>query len=73
MRGGVAQRARSGIQTLGDEQYRILVDAVVDYAIYMIDPEGRVASWNSGARRLKGYEAQEIIGQPVFPIVPASK
>jgi PAS domain S-box-containing protein len=63
MRGGVAQRTRSGVPTLGDEQYRILVDAVVDYAIFMLDPQGRVATWNSGARRLKGYEAQEIIGQ----------
>jgi len=62
MRGGVGQRTRS-VPTLGDEQYRILVDAVVDYAIYMIDPQGRVSSWNSGARRLKGYDAQEIIGE----------
>jgi PAS domain S-box-containing protein len=40
-----------------------LVDAVVDYAIYLIDLDGTVLSWNSGARRLKGYEAAEIIGQ----------
>ncbi len=49
--------------TTSDEQYRLLVDAVIDYAIYMIDPGGRVSSWNSGARRLKGYEAGEIVGQ----------
>jgi len=40
-----------------------LSDAVIDYAIYMLDPQGRVSSWNSGARRLKGYGAEEIIGQ----------
>jgi PAS domain S-box-containing protein len=43
---------------------QVLIDAVVDYAIYMIDLDGRVASWNSGAARLKGYTAEEIIGQP---------
>jgi PAS domain S-box-containing protein len=43
---------------------QLLIDAVVDYAIYMIDLDGRVATWNSGARRLKGYTAEEIIGQP---------
>src|SRR4029077_8383115 len=42
---------------------QLLIDAVVDYAIYMIDLDGRVASWNSGAARLKGYSAEEIIGQ----------
>ena len=44
-------------------RYRLLVDAVTDYAIYMIDPNGRVASWNPGARRLKGYDEGEILGQ----------
>jgi PAS domain S-box-containing protein len=43
---------------------QLLVDSVIDYAIYMIDLDGRVASWNSGAARLKGYSAEEIIGQP---------
>jgi PAS domain S-box-containing protein len=42
----------------------LLIDSVIDYAIYMIDLDGRVASWNSGAARLKGYSAEEIIGQP---------
>src|SRR5579859_4688424 len=44
------------------EQFRLLVDAVQDYAIFMLDPEGNVASWNSGAQRIKGYTAEEIIG-----------
>jgi len=45
-------------------RFQLLVDAVVDYAIYMLDLEGRVVSWNSGGVRLKGYSAEEIIGQP---------
>jgi len=45
------------------EQYRILVDAITDYAIYMLDAQGNVSSWNAGAQRFKGYAAQEIIGQ----------
>ena len=43
---------------------QLLIDAVVDYAIYMLDLDGRVVSWNSGGVRLKGYTADEIIGQP---------
>ncbi len=46
-----------------DQRFRLLVDNVRDYAIFMLDPEGRVASWNEGAERLKGYRAEEIIGQ----------
>jgi PAS domain S-box-containing protein len=50
----------------GDDAWRLqlLVGSVIDYAIYMIDIDGRVVSWNSGAARLKGYEAGEVIGQP---------
>ncbi|MBK7862656.1 MAG: PAS domain S-box protein [Archangiaceae bacterium] len=47
----------------GEDRFRLMVDGVKDYAIYMLDPTGRVTSWNEGARRLKGYEAHEIIGQ----------
>jgi PAS domain S-box-containing protein len=46
-----------------DEAFRLLVDGVRDYAIFMLDPEGRIASWNQGAARIKGYSAQEIIGR----------
>jgi PAS domain S-box-containing protein len=45
-----------------EEQYRTLFDEVQDYAIFMLDPEGTVVSWNAGAERLKGYKADEIIG-----------
>jgi PAS domain S-box-containing protein len=44
-------------------RYRLLIDAVIDYAIYMLDENGKIASWNPGARRLKGYEEAEILGQ----------
>lgn len=46
-----------------EEQFRLLVQGVTDYAIYMLDPEGNVVSWNAGAQRIKGYEPSEIIGQ----------
>ena len=48
---------------LSEERFRLLVESVQDYAIFMLDPEGRIASWNAGAERIKGYSAQEIIGQ----------
>ncbi|WP_166219562.1 hybrid sensor histidine kinase/response regulator [Pseudomonas atagonensis] len=44
-------------------RFRLLIDAVVDYAIYMIDPNGIITSWNSGAKRFKGYEEAEILGE----------
>ena len=57
-------------QKLGEERlreseeiFRLLVDSVQDYAIFLLDVEGRVASWNTGARRIKGYEPDEIIGR----------
>ncbi|KQQ59047.1 hypothetical protein ASF84_28125 [Pseudomonas sp. Leaf127] len=46
-----------------DVMYRLLVQSVVDYAIYMLTPEGIVANWNSGAQRAKQYRAEEIVGQ----------
>jgi PAS domain S-box-containing protein len=47
-----------------ERHFELLINAVIDYAIYMISPEGKVLSWNSGASRLKGYSASEIIGKP---------
>jgi PAS domain S-box-containing protein len=46
-----------------EERFRLLVEGVQDYAIFMFDPEGRVASWNEGAHRIKGYGQQEILGR----------
>jgi diguanylate cyclase (GGDEF)-like protein/PAS domain S-box-containing protein len=50
---------------LGDseEKYRMLLDGVHDYAIFLLDPGGRVVSWNAGAERIKGYTSEQIIGQ----------
>ena len=45
------------------DRYRTLVEAITDYAIYLLDPNGKVVSWNSGAMRFKGYNSSEIIGQ----------
>ncbi|HAV35780.1 MAG TPA: hybrid sensor histidine kinase/response regulator [Massilia sp.] len=51
-------------QDLTEEQrFQYLISGIRDYAIYMLDPEGHVSSWNSGARRFKGYEAPEILGE----------
>ncbi|WP_259550935.1 PAS domain-containing sensor histidine kinase [[Roseibacterium] beibuensis] len=46
-----------------EEQFRLLVQGVTDYAIYMLDPSGRVNSWNAGAARIKGYSPEEIISE----------
>jgi len=43
-------------------RFRLLVEAVKDYAIFMLDPTGRIVTWNAGAQRIKGYEAREILG-----------
>ncbi|WP_257453721.1 sensor histidine kinase [Archangium lipolyticum] len=48
-----------------EERFRLLVSSIKDYAIFMLDPEGRVESWNPGAQRLKGYKPEEILGQPL--------
>ncbi len=46
-----------------ETRFRMMVEDVADYAIFMLDPEGLVVSWNAGAERLKGYRAEEIVGQ----------
>lgn len=46
-----------------EERFRLLVDNVIDYAIYMLDTEGHVATWNAGAQRIEGYTAEEILGE----------
>ena len=49
-------------QIATSERYRLLVDSVTDYAIFLLDTNGRISSWNEGARRIKGYEEHEILG-----------
>jgi PAS domain S-box-containing protein len=46
-----------------ERKFRLLVEGVIDYAIYMLDPNGIISNWNAGARRIKGYEADEVVGQ----------
>jgi len=46
-----------------EESFHLMVESVTDYSIVMLDPQGRVMSWNSGAQRIKGYSAEEIVGQ----------
>jgi PAS domain S-box-containing protein len=46
-----------------EERFRLLMDGVKDYAIIMLDPEGRVVSWNEGAKRVNGYHADEVLGE----------
>jgi PAS domain S-box-containing protein len=55
------QHARRQLQET-ERTFELLVGSVTDYAIFMLDPDGRVVSWNAGARRIKGYESEEIIG-----------
>lgn len=54
---------RPQTRAIEDGRFRLLIDAVIDYAIYMIDPDGVIISWNAGARRFKGYEEAEILGR----------
>jgi len=53
-----------------EEMLRLLLDGIKDYAVYMLDPEGRVASWNAGAARIKGYSAEEILGKHISIFYP---
>lgn len=46
-----------------EERFRLMIESVQDYAIFMLDPQGHIASWNAGAKRIKGYSADEIIGK----------
>ncbi len=58
-----AERAAAEALRRSEERFRLLVEAVEDYAIFMLDPTGHIVSWNSGAQRSKGYTAEEIVGQ----------
>ena len=54
-----------------EERYRLLLDGVQDYAIFMMDPRGQILSWNAGAERIKGYRADQIIGHSFSCFFPA--
>jgi PAS domain S-box-containing protein len=51
------------VKTVQADPFKLLVQSIVDYAIYMLDPKGFVTSWNSGAERIKGFQTEEIVGQ----------
>ena len=55
----------------GEEQFRAFVESVRDYALLILDTDGRIASWNAGAEAIKGYKAGEIIGQHFSKFYPA--
>jgi PAS domain S-box-containing protein len=60
----MVRRAQQQMRALrqGEERLRLVIEGVRDYAIFLLDPEGRVASWNAGAQRIKGYRPEEILG-----------
>lgn len=58
-----AQRAAQMSVLESERRFRLLVEGVTDYAIYMLDPDGHITNWNAGAQHIKGYSAQEILGE----------
>jgi PAS domain S-box-containing protein len=65
------RRPADGALHRSEEPFRLLVESVVDYAIYMLDPDGHIESWNLGAQRLKGYGPEEILGEHYSIFYPA--
>src|SRR5690606_4925026 len=57
------QESERVASSANEEQFRLLVQGVTDYAIYMLDTQGRISNWNAGGERIKGYTADEIIGR----------
>ena len=60
-----AEPPREGKHELfeSERRFRLLVEGVVDYAIFMLDPDGVITNWNAGAERIHGYRQREIVGQ----------
>lgn len=56
---------------ISDEQYRLIVQSIKDYAVFMLDPDGRILSWNEGAKIIKGYTAPEVLGRSFEIFYPA--
>jgi PAS domain S-box-containing protein len=67
---GAAENAAPATAIINDELFALLVQSVRDYAIFLLDPEGRVITWNEGAQRIKGYKASEIIGRHFSTFYP---
>ena len=68
-----ARRRAEGMLLESERRFRLMVESVVDYAIFMLDADGRVASWNGGAQRILGYPADEIIGQRAARFYPEAE
>ena len=71
--GNDEQQSRGGIENEGRDLYRLLVESVDEYAIFALDTNGYVLSWNAGAQRFKGYTAEEIIGKHFSVFYPREK
>jgi PAS domain S-box-containing protein len=67
------RRTAEEVLRLSEERFRLLVQGVRDYAIFMLDPQGRIATWNEGAERIKGYAADEIIGRHFSVFYPPER
>jgi PAS domain S-box-containing protein len=67
------QRSETEALRESEARFRLLVESVRDYAIFLLDPEGHVATWNAGAERIKGYRAEEIIGRHFSAFYPAER
>ena len=59
----MAGNLKLATETISDDPFRLLVQSIIDYAIYMLDPNGYVTSWNAGAARIKGFQTEEIVGK----------
>jgi len=66
----MSTQSHGGNQAEVDERFQLLVDNILDYAIFMLDTSGNVLTWNAGAQRIKGYAADEIIGQHFSKFYP---
>jgi PAS domain S-box-containing protein len=62
MRDNARRRRAESALRISEDQYRTLLDEARDYAIFMLDPQGKVMTWNTGAERIKGYSSREIVG-----------
>jgi PAS domain S-box-containing protein len=74
LRSEITERQRVEEELRGsEERFRLMVESVKDYAIFMLDPQGRVTTWNAGAERIKGYREEEILGQHFSRFYPAEE
>ncbi len=70
IRNGSVDRAPAQVPLPDEQVFRLMIEAVKDYGIFLLDPTGRVASWNEGAERIKGYTAEDIIGKHFSTFYP---